>query len=79
MLVIGELIVMGGGTDCRHQVFKGSPRVTQSPSLVTLTSGWPRDSVVGVEERRLECCHCPWALLTLDAATLEVGAEARDR
>lgn len=38
-----------------------------------------RDSVAGVEDRRLECCRLPWAILTLGAATLEVGAEEEDK
>lgn len=48
--------------------------------LVTLTSGWPGGSVVGVEEGKLESCHhFPLDIVALSASIIEVGAEEEDR
>lgn len=51
----------------------------QNLVLVTLTSGWPRNSVAGVEKRRLECRHLLSCLLASGASILDVGAEEEDR
>ena len=70
----------GGGDFLWTSAFQRHPRhgLAQSPVLLTLTSGWPRGSVTEVEERRRTCWHLP-SVLTLGAATLEVGAEEEAR
>lgn len=70
MLVTGGLFLPSASCDQGgHRLWTSAIRrqpqygLTQNPVLVTLTSDWPRNSVAGVEERRLEYCHllsCYW-------------------